>query len=493
MNNNKTIAVNSVILYCRLVLNTITSLLATRFALQALGVVDFGLFTVIGSVISFIAVFNTIMVSTSNRYIAVAIGRGNNDEVNEQFNVNLIIHVCIAIFTAIIALPVGEWYINNYLNFDGDLSLALIVYRITIIGSIVAFISVPFNGLLLAKEKFIVFCTTDVIVHLLKMLIPLVLIYHFDQKLFLYAAGISITTALPAFVYYFYCKYKYPEIISFRFVKDRRKYKEVLGFSFWVSYGAVANIGKTQGAAVIVNKFFDTVMNTALGISNSVQGLLTLFAQNITQPIAPQITKSYASGDMERCKKLMVASAKYSYMVMFIISVPFLVDLEFILKIWLHEVPPFAVLFCKLMIIDTLVFAFNSGVSTLVFASGKIKAYQLSINTLKLLSVVVGYYVLRAGYPAYSLLLAYIAFSGLSFIAGQIVINKTVKFSNWLLFSKAYIPCGLVTLLFIPYAIIHPINIPILSILVAVIYVGILEVIFCVNKEERDIFKHLIH
>ena len=157
MNNNKTIAVNSVILYCRLVLNTITSLLATRFALQALGVVDFGLFTVIGSVISFIAVFNTIMVSTSNRYIAVAIGRGNNDEVNEQFSVNLIIHICIAIFTAIIALPVGEWYINNYLNFDGDVSLALIVYRITIIGSIISFISVPFNGLLLAKERFIVF------------------------------------------------------------------------------------------------------------------------------------------------------------------------------------------------------------------------------------------------------------------------------------------------------------------------------------------------
>ena len=491
-NGNKTIAVNSVILYIRLFLNTITSLLATRFALQALGVVDFGLFSVLGSVISFIAVFNTIMVSTSNRFIAVAIGKGNEIEVNEQFNVNLIIHILIAVFTAIIAIPLGEWYIDHFLNFDGDLNLAKFVYRITVIGSIVSFLSVPYNGLLMAKEKFIVFCTTDVIVHLFKMAIPFVLIYYCSEKLFWYAAGISFTTAAPALVYYLYCKKHYPDIVRFRLVRNRNKFKEVLGFSAWVSYGAIANIGKTQGAAVIVNKFFDTVMNTALGISNSVQGLLTLFAQNIAQPIAPQITKSYASGNMERCKNLMVASAKYSYMVMFLIAVPFLVDAEFILKIWLHEVPPFAVLFCQLLTIDTLVISFNSGISTLVFASGNIKSYQLSINTLKMLSIVAGYFVLRAGFPAYSLIIVYIFFSVLAFVAGQIVISKTLHFGNKLLFVKAYIPCGLVTIFFVPYAILHPISNAFVSILVGVLYVLILELLICVNCDERDLFKQLI-
>lgn len=168
-NTNRAIAYNSVILYSRMIVNTICALLSTRFALHALGVVDYGLYAVLGGIISFIGIFNTIMLSTSNRFIAVAIGKGNINEVNKQFNVNFIIHVAIAVFALIVTIPIGEWYIPRYVNYDGPLYNAHVVYIVSVIGSIFSFIGVPYNGVLMAKEKFIVFSLVDVALHVLKL------------------------------------------------------------------------------------------------------------------------------------------------------------------------------------------------------------------------------------------------------------------------------------------------------------------------------------
>lgn len=152
-NTNRAIAINSIILYFKLAIITVTGLLTTRFALQALGVNDFGLFSVIGSIISFITIFNTIMVATSNRFISVALGKGNNEVVNEQFNLCFLIHVVIAIFTLLIFIPLGDYYIKNYLNYTGDISTAVDVFRFSVIGSVISFIGVPYNGLLVAKKS----------------------------------------------------------------------------------------------------------------------------------------------------------------------------------------------------------------------------------------------------------------------------------------------------------------------------------------------------
>ena len=178
-NTNRAIAINSIILYGKLAITTICSLLTTRFALQALGVVDYGLYAVLGGIISFISIFNTIMLSTSNRFIAVAIGKGDMDEANKQFNVNLSIHVAIAVFVLLIAYPIGDWYIPRYVNYEGPLSNAMMVYCISILCSAMSFVGVPYNGLLMAKEKFIVFSFVDVVSHILKLIVAWLLVFHF--------------------------------------------------------------------------------------------------------------------------------------------------------------------------------------------------------------------------------------------------------------------------------------------------------------------------
>jgi O-antigen/teichoic acid export membrane protein len=220
-NTNRTIAYNSIILYGKMAITTICALLTTRFALHALGVVDFGLYTVLGGIISFISIFNTIMLSTSNRFIAVAIGKGDINEANKQFNVNLVVHIAIAVFAIIVAFPIGEWYIPRYVNYDGPISNAIMVFFISIIGSVLSFVGVPYNGLLMAKEKFIVFSLVDVISHILKLTIAWVLIYYFDNKLLIYTITMAFLTAMHTIVYLLYCSKFYPEIVKLRLVKDK--------------------------------------------------------------------------------------------------------------------------------------------------------------------------------------------------------------------------------------------------------------------------------
>lgn len=486
-NTNKSLLINSIVLYLRLGVTSVCGLLTTRFALQALGVNDFGIFSVVGGVISFIAIFNTIMISTSNRFIAVSIGKGDIQQTNEQFNVNLLIHAAIAVFVLILAFPLGRWYIVNHVNYIGSIDTVLTIFYITIIGSIISFIGVPYNGLLMAKERFWYFCSIDMVISVIKVVICYYLaIFQFKNNLFIYACTLSLLTAIPTFLFIIYCYSKFKEIVKLRFVREWPKYSEVLGFSVWVGYGAIASIGKSQGAALIVNNFFNTIMNTALGIATSVNSILVGLATNVSKSISPQITKNYSSGNMERCVKLVCLSSKVSFLFMLLISCPFFVDSEYIFSLWLGEVPDYVIHFSHLLIIDALIGTLNAGVPELVFASGKIKMYQLIVNTLLILSVVVGFFFLKIGYAADYLLITFIVFSAIAFFVRQVVLNKVVQINNWLLIKESYLPSLFITILLVVYLYFIPMVFsPILNILIAECYLMVLCFVFGLKHEER--------
>ena len=483
-NSNRAILQNTFILYIRLLVVSVCGLFTTRYALQALGISDFGLFSVVGGVVSFMAIFNAIMLSTSNRFIAIAIGKNDVNEINNSFNVNFMVHVTIAIVTLMMAIPIGGWYIANYINFDGDINLAIKVFNITIIGSIISFVGVPFNGLLMAKERFFVFCFTDMISSVLKMIGAWSLLFFFEDKLIAYAVLLSVLSAYPTLVFLFYCKHKFSDYVRFRLIRDRERYYEVFKFSIWVGYGALATMGKNQGSALIVNNFFNTIMNAALGIANMVNNIVHVFAANMTKSIAPQITKTYASGDMSRCERLVVLASKVSFMGLFVIASPFFAEPEWILSLWLGEVPPYTVIFIQLLLVDALVGSLNSGIPEVIFASGKIRSYQLIINSIFLFSVFVAWLVLHLGAPAYMMIVVYIIFSLVVLIVRQVVLNRVVKFNNWRLIRESYLPALLVVLFSSPLFLI---NIqPIID--VVVVLLGVITVIYFIgfNKQDRN-------
>ena len=317
-NTNKAILVNSAINYVKIVVNTILALFTTRFALQALGVEDFGLFSVLGSIISFIGIFNTIMLPVCNRFITVAIGKGCIQDINKQFNVNVTIFLTLAVFLFFIAFPIGNWYVKYHINYAGTLENALIVFNISIIGAVFSTLAIPFNGLLVAKERFFLFSMVEILTHTVKFGVTWMLVSHFESKLLIYTLTMAFMTAFPAVVYWLYCKKKFPEIVKWHMVKDKNLYKDVFSFSGWVAYGAIACTARNQGANIIVNTFFNTVLNTALGIANNINMYITMFANNVAQPMLPQITKNYAVGNLYRTNELIIMSTKYSFMLMLI-------------------------------------------------------------------------------------------------------------------------------------------------------------------------------
>ena len=484
-NTNKAIAINSIISYGRLVVTAVCGLLTTRFALAALGVNDFGIFSVVGSIIVFISVINIIMLSTSNRFIAVAIGKGDTDEINQQFNVNLAIHAGIALIILIAAIPVGSWYINHFVNYDGGITNVKWVYNVTIIGSVIGILGVPYNGLLVAKERFLVFCLTDVVCHLIKMGAAYSLLFFFTNKLYAYTLILTSLSIIPTLVYWLYCSKVFPDLVRIKPVKDKSKYKAVFGFSVWVGYGAVATIGKAQGAALLVNAFFNTIMNTALGLANSVNSIMMTFAGNVTRAIAPQITKSYSAGNVDRSESLVCLASRISFSFMLLVSSPFLLSPELIFRLWLGTIPEYVVVFTQLLIIDALIGSLNAGIPDLIFATGKIKWYQLIVNTLFILSVVAAYFVLKAGTPAYYLIITYIVFSLIVLVVRQIVLNKVVHFNNWRLLRESYLPSFLIVLLFVPYYMFATGLNEWLRMILGIIYLVIIIWFIGIKKAER--------
>lgn len=485
-NTNKAIAYNSLILYAKMGITTVCALLSTRFGLKALGVVDYGLFALLGGIISFMAVLNNIMVSTSNRFIAVALGKGNIDEANRQFNVNLSIHIVIALLVLIIAYPLGDWYIHRYVNYDGPIRNAMMVYCISVVGSAISFVKVPYTGLLMAKEKFIVFSGVDVFVHVVKLIMTWLLINHFSHKLLIYTLTFSILHALPTFFYMVFCSRKYPEIVHLRIVRDRNMYKNVFGFSAWIGVGAFAHTAKTQGASMVVNAFFNTVMNSAMGVAANVNSYVTIFAHNITQPMAPQITKSYAAGNKARTDELLIMSTKYGYLFTLLMGALFLAAPEWIMGLWLGDVPPYATIFLVLFIIDSLVMSLNSGVQSIIFASGKISLYQTLTSLLNVFSVILGYFVLRGGAPAYYLTVSYVIVSIIRFFVIQWALHRTLNYDNSILWHHSYFPSLLTTALYVPTLFIPDMSHPLIKLAFTFLYLCILIIFVGLNRIERN-------
>ena len=485
-NTNKAIAYNSMVLYAKMAITTICALLTTRFGLQALGVVDYGLYSLLGGIVSLMSVLNSIMVSTSNRFIAVSLGKGEFDEANKQFNVNLTIHVAIAIIVLIIAYPIGYWYIHRFVNYDGPLSNAMMVYCISILGSIISFISVPYTGLLMAKEKFIVFSGVDAIVHIIKMIVAWLLLTHFTHKLLIYTLTFAILQAVPVFFYMLYCSRKFPSLVRLRKVRDRSIYNNVFKFSAWIGIGALAHTGKVQGASIVVNSFFNTVMNSAMGVAANVNSYVTIFAHNITQPMAPQITKSYAAGNKNRTDDLLVMSTKYGYLFTLLTGALFLAEPEWIMQLWLGEVPPYATTFLILFIVDSLVLSLNSGIQNIIFASGKLGLYQSLTSILNILSVLFGFFVLRAGAPAYFLTITYIIVSVIRFVVIQWALHRTLNYDNSILWKRSYIPSIVVTLLYVPALFIPDFSYPFIKLIITFVYLCVLEFYVGLSKDERS-------
>lgn len=456
MNDNNRIAVNSLVLYAQLVITTIVGLIATRIVLKELGTNDFGLYSVIGGLVAMMGVLSAAMLSTSYRYLSVEMGKGVDRKINNVFNTILVVHLFLAIVLLIITETVGMWYINNYLNIDkSKLSDAIFILHFTAIVSVLNIIGVPFRGLITAKENFFIRSFSEVFAAFIKIGLLIFLILYSGNKLRTYAVIMAIFSSIPLLIIFIYCKSKYSLLIQWKFNKNFADYFGIFGFTFWILVGTIAYMGVRQGAAVIVNLFFGTGVNAAFGIAMQVNNYVMLFVKNLNQAAVPQIMKSHSSGDLVRSINLVYTISRYSYYIMLIPAIPILLSMDTFLTIWLKIVPEYTAEFTILMIINGLLGVTTSGFDAAVQATGKIKMMQLWYSILMLFSLPVSYLLFKAGYPPYSITIAFII-SALIFRGIQMkIVAHLTEFSFRVYYRKTFFPVLLVTVSLMPLIFIR--------------------------------------
>lgn len=426
-NQNKKIAINSVIIFIRLCVVSIVSLISARFILQALGASDYGLYNVVGGIVNLLNVLNAAMITTTYRYTAFELGKTGN--VNQVFNISLRIHFSLALLIIVVGLGVGSWYVNNYLNIpENKLPDANFVLWVSTITASITTVLVPFQGLLTAYEKFNVIAVFDIFSQLLKFGLVIVLVHITVNKIRVYSLIMLLYFSIYALLFVWYSLKKYREEIRIKAYHAKELYKEMASFTGWVLVGAGASSGQVQGSAMIINYFFGTIANAAFAVANQVMNFVNMFAGNLGQAAVPQITKSFSGGDSDRSVNLACYISKYTFILMALVAFPLIIETDFILSIWLKEVPEGASIMCKLTLLNGLLCCLGAGTPALIQATGKLRPFQIFISIMSLSCLPVAIVAYHCGGPVYSILIIYCVSSAIIAIGRLILLKRVIDF-----------------------------------------------------------------
>lgn len=430
MNENRRIVLNSIIIYIRLCIVSLITVILSRVVLDALGASDFGLYSVVGGIVLLLNVINSSMTTTTYRYLAYELGKGTEGKTNKVFNTSLVIHACFAATIIIIGTPLGDYYIAHFLNVpDGNLSDASFVFHLSILAAAVNTMLNPFQGLLVAYEKFYANALIDIATNLVKLAVIVLLIYSDTNRLRLYSLIMLGYTLLSCLAYVSYCRWKHKDVVHFRLYHEKRLYKEMVSFSGWTLFGAAANVGKTQGSAIVINFFFGTLVNAAYAIAHQVEMFVLMFARSLCAAAVPQTTKSYSAGNEERSIRLTSYVSKYTFILMALISFPVIIEMDFLLNLWLKDVPEGASIFCKLVILCNLLGCLGEGISNMINACGKIRAYQVVIHTILISGLPIAFLCYHYGASMYTIVIVFCIINFFNSFVKLIMLRRVVKFN----------------------------------------------------------------
>lgn len=401
---NKRIAKNTIVLYIKLVLSILIGLYTSRVILQALGASDYGLYTVVGGIVSMMNFLGITMMSVTYRYVVVEFGKKENGNPRKVFNTSLVIHLALVVILWIAGETLGTYYIENVANIDVDkISDALFVLHLSLLSTSFVIVSVPFNGLIVAREKFVFTATIEIGRTILKLILVILLMYSLGNRLKLFAIIMALYNIILPLSMYIYCWIKDKDIIKWQFNRNKSDYKGILQYAFWIMIGAIASICQNQGANMIVNLFFNTVINAGFGIAFQVNNYVMMFVQSLNQATIPQIMKSQSGNDSERALTLIYGISKYAFFIMLIPTIPLILNMDFVLKLWLGEVPPFTCIFAIIMLTGGLIRCLGAGFDSSIQATGKIRKNQIFYSVAYLSVLPLSYILYKWGAPAYTI------------------------------------------------------------------------------------------
>lgn len=397
--NQKRIAKNTALLYVRMLFIMAISLYTSRVVIDALGKVDYGLYNVIGTIVVNFSFLNGMLSSACSRYFAIELGRNNDEGLKHVFSLNLTLFIILGGVILLLSETLGLWFLNNKMVIPSDrLGAAQWVYQCSIIAFIINMLSTPYRSIIIAREKMKVFAYSSIVEAMLKLAIVFMLLLSPGDKLITYSVLMLLITIGTCGFYFFYCRRCYAEC-SYALVWDKPLIKEILGYTGWNVIGIMSGIGKSAGVNVLLNMFGGAIINTARGIAYQVYININQFVANFTTAFNPQITKSYSANARDEMLKLVFQSSKFSYFLLFILALPVIAEMPYLLNLWLGEanVVAHSVSFARLMLIAALIDSISYPLVTAVQATGKVKWYQIMVGGTMLMVLPVSYLLLKFG------------------------------------------------------------------------------------------------
>ena len=453
--NNKRIAKNTALLYCRLLITIVVSLYTSRIILNALGVDDYGIYNVVGGFVSMFAVFTSAMAVAVSRFITFELGKSDPDSLKKVFSTSLFTQLILAILIIVLTESVGLWFVNNKLVIPSErIEAANWVFQFSVATFSFSIIGIPFQSAVIAHERMTAYAVITLVDTITKLLIALSISFAPIDKLVWYGLLIAIGAIIIQVLYVVYGRCSFPECRS-GIRPDRNKLKEMFGFAGWNVLGGVAAIIRDQGGNIVLNMFFGPAVNAARGIANQVCFTVNSFVTSFQTAINPQITKNYASGDYEYLHSLIFKGSKYSAFIIMLMAIPLASNINYVLHIWLGLVPEHTAFFVQLVFLFVIFEAISNPLMTAAAATGEMKKYQLIVSPLAIMNIPISCGLLYLWDIPELVFVVSVAISILSVFARLFVLKRLIRIDVRSFTRKVIIPVILVLVLssIIPYTI----------------------------------------
>ncbi|MGI6222586.1 MAG: lipopolysaccharide biosynthesis protein [Prevotella sp.] len=501
MDQVKRVIANTVAQYIKAIANICMSLYSTRLVLSALNVRDYGIYSIVAGVVGMLGYLTNALATTTQRFLSFYYGKNDMHYVRKIFFNSLALHAGLGLLFLAALLGIEDLLFDHFLNIAPERVLAArYVYRITSVMLVLTVVTAPFKSLLIARENIIYIAIVEICDGVLKLGLALILLVVPYDKLIFYTIGMFIVLLINFCCYIVYCLIKYEECRVFSFhshLFDKQCLWDIMGFAGWTTFGMLAGVCQTQGSALVLNKFFGTVMNAAYGIAMQVNNAVRFVSTSVINAMNPQIMKAEGNGDRDKMLRLSEKESKFSAALMIILSVPVIAEMPTLLDIWLTEVPEHTVMFTRALMVAFILDQTTLGLHAANQSTGHIRVYTICTTVPKILIVPVMWVVLKVGWSVTVAMWYYVGIEGLV-ACFRIPYMKYQVGLKMLQYLKAVffpiIPLVLITSL-TSFALeeVLDFNWDVLVSLPLAFIVGILSFwIFTLNKEEREYSLNLI-
>ena len=497
--DNTRLARNTVLLYFRMALMMCINLYTSRIVLHTLGVEDYGIYNVVGGVVVMLSFVNDSMTASTQRFLSFELGAGNKLRLREVFATSINIHLAISLVIVFLGETVGLWFLHDKMVIPPErMYAAEWCYQLSIFTAVLNVLSYPYISAIIAHERMSSFAYIAIFDAVLKLLLVyLLLVFDYD-RLILYAILYAAEKLLIRLIYNIYCVKNFDEC-KYRWFFRKELFIEMASFAGWKMWGELAMVFYTQGLDILLNVFFGPVVNAARAAAHYAQGAVGNFASNFQMAINPQITKTYASGQLKEMHQLIYTGTRATFCMLLIVCLPLLIETPAVLGLWLKEVPEGSATFLRLMLVILMIRQSTSVLVTAVAATGKIRKYEVTMSILMLTILPISYIVLRLGGAPWSVFVVYLSIVVIGYFTILFIILPQIKLSLREYARYAIMRCVIVLLLslIIPSVVILLITpgtfVSVLNIILMVISTLFVSYAFGLEAKERSHVKKKIN